>query len=273
MKKNNEQNGAALKAASFEYSKLFSELEITHFFSTRAGGVSDGLYSELNLGEYCGDKLENVRVNRELVCSAVGAKRLFVPREIHESEICEIDDTFLSLSETDVRERLLKYDALVTNVKEICIGVTTADCVPLLLFDKANNASAAIHAGWRGVVKEIAAKTINMMANIYGSEPANIFAATGPAISADIFEVGPEVVAEFEKVFSPCDMSLIKCGLENGKATIDLQKALEIQLTNSGISMSHIDINTNCTYTNSRYFSARRDGLTSGRAVSAIMLR
>lgn len=273
MNENDKQYEAALKAASFEYSKLFSELGVTHFFTTRAGGVSDGLYSKLNLGEYCGDKPELVRINRELVCSAVGAKKLFVPREIHESEICEIDSSFLSLSEIDIREKLLKYDALITNVKEICIGVSTADCVPLLLFDKKNNAAAAVHAGWRGVVKEIATKTIRKMSELYGSVPANIYAATGPAIGADVFEVGDEVIAEFEKVFSSCEMNLIKSGFRNNKVTLNLQKALEIQLTNSKIPLSHIETNKNCTYSSTRYFSARRDGLKSGRAVSAIMLR
>lgn len=272
MKKNKNQNVAALKAASFEYSKLFSELGVTHFFSTRAGGVSDGLYSELNIGEYCGDNPDCVRVNRELVCSAVGAKRLFVPREIHESEICEIDDTFLSLSEIDIRERLLKYDALITNVKGICIGVTTADCVPLLLFDKENNAAAAVHAGWRGVVKEIATKTIRKMSERYGSVPSNIYAVTGPAIGADVFEVGDEVIAEFEKAFSVHEMEQIKYGYRNDKVTLNLQKSLEIQLVNCNIPPCNIETNINCTYSSTRYFSARRDGLKSGRAVSAIML-
>ncbi len=107
---------------------------VTAFSTTRHGGYSEGNYSAFNINHYCGDSEEAISKNRELLCRLLGIDdcHLMMPHQVHQTEMVVIDQDFLGLSFEEQKERLEGVDALMTDVKGICIGVSTADCIPVL---------------------------------------------------------------------------------------------------------------------------------------------
>lgn len=249
--------------------------KLLHFTTTIQGGISEGQYNSLNLSQYAGDRPQHVHQNRMRLANIteVGINNIYVPRQIHEDKICSIDADFLELSDDEKILRLDGVDALMTNQENICIGITTADCVPVLIYDPANKALAAIHAGWKSTVKHIVAKTVQLMTETYRSDPMRLLAAIGPSISARWFEVGDEVGQAFDD--NGFDLTSISLrNPQNGKLHIDLQEANKVQLIESGIQGLHIDLAKICTYSNPNlYFSARRQGIESGRMLSGGVIR
>jgi polyphenol oxidase len=148
-------------------------------------------------------------------------------------------------------------DALVTTSPELWVSVRTADCLPILLADHGAKVVAAVHAGWRGTVEEIAAKAVYEMVQL-GAELSSIQAAIGPGIGYCCFEVGPEVSPRF--------------GTE-GTTCVDLAEANERQLLDAGLDLDNIWVSKLCTKCNEDQFhSFRRDGEKAGRMVSAIRI-
>jgi YfiH family protein len=259
----------------FEYSSLLSrEKSLTHFFTTRAGGNGQGTYATLNLGMFCNDDPETVIDNRKILCHTIGIneEKLIVPEEVHSADVKEITESFFYLSPNEKGIYLSACDGLLTNLSGCCLAVTTADCVPVLLYDKKNGSIAAIHAGWKGIVKKIIPAAIEKMSVLYGTKPHDIIAATGPCISAQMYEVSEEMIGNFESVFSPEIVSQLTES-RDGKFYIDLRKAVFVQCLACQIPESHIGIHPHCTYQMPElYFSARRDSFNSGRMLSGIML-
>lgn len=176
------------------------------------------------------------------------------------------------------REELEGIDAMVTDVPGVAIGVRTADCIPVLLYDPVHRAVAAVHAGWRGTVADISAAAIRVMAQRYGTLPSDLVAQIGPGIGPDSFQVGEEVVAAFEKAGFP--MSLIHTcrgprieGTMEGGHHLDLWAANRWLLERAGVPSSSIQVAGICTYaSNDRFFSARREGIRCPRIISSIRL-
>lgn len=168
---------------------------IRHGFSTRFGGVSKGIFESMNLGRYLGDDIDDVDENYKRIASSIGLdyRRISCPNQIHESNI-------LVATETDAGDGItrdlthLGIDAQVTNVKNLPLIVYTADCVPILLVDPVSKVIGSVHAGWRGTVAGIAAKTVEKMVEVYGCLPENIHAAIGPSIGPDNYEVDEGVI-------------------------------------------------------------------------------
>ena len=158
--------------------------DVTAFSTTRHGGYSTGDYAEFNINPYCGDSEACIRKNREALCSLLGISddRLLMPHQVHLTKTTRIDEELLSLSEEKRREALEGYDALMTDLRGVCIGVSTADCIPILLYDEAHHAICAIHAGWRGTVARIAEKAIAEMKAAYDTRPEHLKAHIGPGI-------------------------------------------------------------------------------------------
>ncbi len=153
---------------------LFPSERIFHFSTTiQGGGVSKGSYATFNLGFYSGDNPENVHENRYRLESAADVEHgnLFIPYQTHSDKICIIDEAFLSLKDNDRYLKLNEVDAVITDRKGVCIGVTTADCVPVLVYDPVKNILAAAHAGWKGTVTKIVYKTILAMMAHFGCDP------------------------------------------------------------------------------------------------------
>lgn len=242
------------------------------FSTTRQGGVGQGAYAEFNVNDYCGDDPAAIAVNRQALCSLldIWADRLVFPHQTHGVEIRQIDEGFFGLSASGRKDFLEGVDALVTNLKGVCIGVSTADCIPVLLYDPVRGVSAAIHAGWRGTVARIVQRTVRYMTDIFHSHPQDLLAVVGPGISQRRFEVGDEVYAQFaEAGFEMDDIAR-----RYNKWHIDLPLCNHSQLLESGLTDSHIHDCAICTYDHvDRFFSARRLGIRSGRILTAIIMR
>lgn len=257
---------------------------VVAFSTTRQGGVSLGAYSSFNINEYCGDTAEHIAENRRLLAQRLGIApdHIILPHQVHGAEVRQIGADFLQLPENERRMIVEGVDALVTNQRGICIGVSTADCIPVLLYDEAHHAVAAIHAGWRGTVQRIVQTTIDMMHLYYHIQPSELRAIIGPGISRDSFEVGDEVYEEFLQ--EGFDMAVVACQRPNMKKEgsvdqplkwhIDLPQCNALLLCQSGVPADRIQSSGICTYQHSdQFFSARQLGIQSGRIFTGIMLR
>lgn len=244
---------------------------VTAFSTTRQGGYSEGRYGEFNINRYCGDSEEAIRQNRSWLCQYLGIsdERLIMPHQVHLTEMAVIDEAFLQLSDEERLARLEGVDALMTDVAGVCIGVSTADCIPVLLFDPVHRAVCAIHAGWRGTVQRIVEKAVAKMTAVYGTHPADLVAQIGPGIHLDSFEVGDEVYDAFAR--EGFRMELISKKYE--KWHIDLPECNRQQLLSVGIPASQIAVSPVCTFQQSdRFFSARRLTVNSGRIFTGIVI-
>lgn len=256
---------------SFNLLNQFSDL--THFCTTRIGGFSQGNYASFNLSPYSGDNPEHFIANKLQLCKEIDVKaqNLIIPYQNHGTEILEIDDVFLQSDELLQQKMLYGVDALFTKKKNICIGVTTADCVPLIFYDIEKEIIAVAHAGWRGTCNRIAEKLISSLVEQYQSNPESIFVVIGPSISAEVYEVGEDLISKFEENKFPT--SLIFKHI-NRKTYLDLWQANQYLLEQSGTPASQIEIAGLCTYTqHERFFSARRLGIKSGRMLTGIMMK
>ena len=261
--------------------------DVKAFSTTRHGGVSEGNYASLNINEYCGDSKANTDANRLLLANELGidANHIIMPHQTHGVESRIIGEEFANLPD-GVKKMLLEgVDAVMTNIPGMCIGVSTADCIPVLLYDEEHHAAAAIHAGWRGTQARIVHKAVQEMRMAYQTDPTKLKAVIGPGISLDNFEVGDEVYAAFEQ--AAFDISAIAeerikrnpnadapVKAFERKWHINLPLANIQMLTHNGVDEAHI-INTGiCTFDNAdNYFSARRLGIESGRIYTGIIIR
>lgn len=128
------------------------------FSTTRSGGCGKGAYGEFNANMFCGDDKKNVEANREYLCAelGIGTESLIIPHQVHGTVCADIDDGFMRLGDDERAERLEGVDAMLTCEKGVCIGVSTADCIPILLYDRKKGVAGAVHAGWRGTARRIA---------------------------------------------------------------------------------------------------------------------
>ena len=197
-----------------------------------------------------------------------------MPHQVHLTKTARIDETLLSLEEEQRREALEGYDALMTDLRGVCIGVSTADCIPILLYDSEHQAICAIHAGWRGTVARIAEKAIAAMKAAYGTRPEHIKAQIGPGIHLDSFEVGDEVYEAFAQAGFDMEHISKKFPLSPSKWHIDLPECNRRQLIASGLEAQYVNVSSVCTFQQADdYFSARRLGLNSGRIFTGIMIK
>lgn len=249
------------------------EYSFVRFTTTRHGGVSTGEYASFNLGEYCGDDPADVRCNRVILCNEldVSPDLLLVPRQVHEDKIVHVNAVFLSESKAVQMERMQGVDALVSSLDDVCLGVTTADCVPVVLYCPNPSVIASIHAGWRGTAKRIVNKVISEMQSVYVCNPEDIRAVIFPCISSRVYEVGEDVVQAMAE--TGVDMQgALRPSSRSGYFYLDLVAVNRQLLLASGVKEEHIEIKWDCTYTREDdLFSARRQGLKSGRALSGIV--
>jgi YfiH family protein len=246
--------------------------DVVAFSSTRQGGYSDGNYGQFNINRYCGDSVEAIAKNRQALCQLlhVDDSHLLMPHQVHQTEIATIDDEFLRLDSEQQHKRLEGVDAIMTDILGVCIGVSTADCIPVLLYDPKKHAACAIHAGWRGTQQRIVEKAVKAMTETYGSNVCDLRAQIGPGIGLDSFEVGDEVYDAFAQ--AAFDMAAISERRE--KWHINLPLCNKMQLMTMGIKPENISVSDICTYkSHDTFFSARRLGINSGRIFTAIMLK
>ena len=272
--------GGALKLEKTEGFAKFDNDSVIAFSTTRHGGMSQGRYCELNINPYCGDDSKAIDSNRAAICEKLGIDDscLVLPHQVHDTKCLNVDATLLHSTPNERQQLLDGYDALMTNLKGACIGVSTADCIPVLVYDTRRHVAAAIHAGWRGTVARIVEKTLHAMKASYGTEASEVVAIIGPGISLRNFEVGQEVYDAFAN--ADFDMAMIarrypcKTDPRKEKWHIDLPLCNKSQLMRTGIKEQNILCSGICTYDNADdFFSARRLGINSGRIYTGIMIK
>jgi hypothetical protein len=220
--------------------------------STRHGGKSTQAYQTLNLGLHTDDHPDMVQQNLSLFCRDLGIPPEALARsyQVHGDVIWETTEPGYTSG----------YDSIIAHVPGIFAGVGIADCCPILLADPIRKTTAAIHAGWKGTVAQIVAKTTSVMIS-KGSIPADILAYIGPCISLAHFEVGDEVAEQFELKEK-----------RGARWHVDLKASNEAQLRNAGISQ--IEISEYCTIENNDlFFSHRKEKGVTGRMLAIIGFR
>ncbi|WP_297085825.1 peptidoglycan editing factor PgeF [uncultured Draconibacterium sp.] len=191
-------------------------------------------------------------------------KQLVFPDQTHSSCVAEIN--------TAPSTKIAETDALVSNKPGLCLCVQTADCVPLLLFDPEAMVIAAVHAGWRGTVGRIVEKALESMVANFGASAKNTIVVIGPSVGPAAYEVGSEVVAAAHINIPQAEKTLHKNG--SGKFHFNLWEANRQLLLKNGVQEHNIEVLKTCSFSESeKYFSARRDGVETGRMVSGIMLK
>ena len=245
---------------------------VSAFQTTRGQANPRNPYSEYNLCDYTGDDALRVLDARLVFCQQMGIDldQLVMPRQTHTTHVAVIDQAYLDADIDQQERRLNEVDALVTALPDICIGVNTADCVPIALADPVAGIIGIAHAGWRGTVGRIAEHTVQAMCRL-GAKPQDIHATMGASICADCFEVGDEGPEAFAQAEFDMD-DIMQRNAATGKAHIDLSRANRQVLMAAGIPADHITLPTACSRCQSdRYFSARRLGINSGRTFTAIL--
>lgn len=226
--------------------------------STRVGGISEDPYQSLNLGSHTSDEPERLIKNKELFCSQLGfnLSQYAKSRQVH-------GDAVLEVLEAGSYEG---YDALVTRQRRILLTVSTADCVPMLVYDPVKEVIAAVHAGWKGTLLNIAGKTIRKMEENYGCRAEDMQVYIGACIDRCHFEVGPEVWQQFEAPY-------IKLKEDSEKGYIDLKQVNFDLLTRMGVKPQGIEVSPHCTFDREDlFYSHRRDRGITGRMWSVIGL-
>ena len=231
-----------------------------------------------------GSVLQSVLLNGqtgiEHFCSMRDCKHpgqgVWMPQQVHGTTIVVVD-AHTPMDKELVRQTV-EADAVITREKGMWIGVQTADCVPVLLYDPVQGVAAAVHAGWRGTVKHIVGLTLQKMRDEMGCLMQDVYAMVGPSISPEAYEVGEEVADAF-RTAGRGDCVLRSLWGPNGKQLlakphIDLWQCNVRDLMEMGVDLQHIDCTPWCTFEHYReIFSARREGIGTGRIVSAICLK
>jgi polyphenol oxidase len=245
----------------WQFDNLSNESSIKHFVTDRTSYQNE---KEFTLSYSSSPNREEIKNNRDQLATALGipADRLYFPHQVHTTKIVNVT------SKTS-REELMDTDALITNQKGVGIAVMSADCVPILLYDKKNKAIAAVHSGWRGTVAHILEKTLHEMQTVFGTKGEDLIAGIGPSVSQDSYEVGEEVVNEVQKAFGNDSQLMIP--QPQNKAKLDLWQANKLQLLNFGVPSLQIEISNLCTVKNNNNFFSARKG-DSGRFAAGIVL-
>jgi len=238
-------------------------------FCGRRGGVSRGSFAALNLSSRVGDDPAAVRENWSRVGAAAEEGMQFVRmHQVHGDVIAHVDDAAATIGDAD---------AMATGVSMAALCVLTADCVPLLMVAPQHHVVAAVHAGWRGTLAGIAARTLQHLQQTFGIPPAAVQVALGPAIGGCCYEVDASVAQALERRWGAMSVAVRHAGAAGvppGKATVDLRQVNRTQLTTAGVPPDAvIDVGPCTRCAADEYFSHReatRHGATTGRQVSFI---
>jgi purine-nucleoside/S-methyl-5'-thioadenosine phosphorylase / adenosine deaminase len=241
---------------------------IRHAFFTREGGVSDGLYASLNGGTGSRDAADSVAENRARMAAVLGVepRRFLTAYQIHSPTVVVAEAPWTN----DARPRA---DAIVTRLRSLAVGVTTADCGPILFADPRMQVIGAAHAGWRGALGGVIEATVDAMERL-GAKRGDIRAAIGPLIRQPSYEVGPDLIARFAAE-DHASSRFFSATPREGHAQFDLGSYVAARLERAGVG--HIEDLGLCTYADpGRFFSYRRTTHRGeadyGRHVNAIAL-
>ena len=247
--------------------KLIKFKSIKHGFFNRNGGKSSGIYKSLNCGFGSSDKKKNIQKNIKIICKKIGCsqKKLVLLHQIHSNK-------FFFIKNNHNFKKKIKSDASITKTKSVALGILTADCVPILIYDKKLKIISAIHAGWKGAYKGIVAKVINFFLK-KGSSLKNLYAVVGPSITGKNYEVKKKFKQRFVKKDKK---SIIFFKTKKNKTYFCLNKYVYNQLSQLGLKNIEL-INKDTYEKKNNLFSARRSAHNNevdyGRNISIIMIK
>lgn len=248
--------------------------DVTFAVTTRAGGTSTPPFDSLNLGTHVDDDARAVAANRERLSALTGleAGALCLAGQVHGSNVAVVERP---------GERHADTDALVTARADVPLVILVADCVVIALCDPVRAVVGVAHAGWRGTLADIAAKTVGVMGGRFGTSPSDLLAAVSPSIGPCCYQVGPEVGDAFvaahpdlaPEILSPPDFGSAGSfqGVNQDRSMLDLWTANRLMLERAGVPAAQIDVSGECTSCNTdRFFSHRAGKGRTGRFAGII---
>jgi len=259
----------------FQFPALTETGIVAHAFSTRMGGVSEGIYATMNLSFTRGDNPDHVLENYRRMAAAmeVDHTRMVLSHQTHTTNVRTVTEE--DAGKGVVRERdYREVDGLITNVPGITLVTFYADCVPLYLVDPVNRAIGLSHSGWRGTVNRMGQVTVQAMGRAYGTRPENLIVCIGPSICQDCYEVREEVAECFRKAFRKEFWEELLFDKGNGKYQLDLWKANRLVFEEAGVLLDRIHTTDICTHCNPDYlFSHRTTGDERGNLGAFLSLK
>ena len=240
--------------------------EVTHAVFTRQGGVSPEPWASLNVGGTVGDEVMRVRENRYRSFAALGRRTdsLYDVWQVHSANaVC-------AEAPRDLKTELIQADILFTDKPDVTLYMRFADCVPILFYDSKQGVVGLAHAGWLGTVRGVSTAAVKSMREHYGSKPENIYAAIGPSIGVDHYEIGHDVITKVHESFNSDADQLLQS--RNGKTYFNLWQANALQLQKSGVEK--IEVAGLCTACHlDDWFSHRAEKGKTGRFGALIALK
>ena len=240
------------------YNSLKEIKFINHAFSTRLGGVSEGIFDSMNMAFNRGDNPDSVTENYRRLCQSAGFDfdTLVASAQDHHTFVRKVSSENVGTGITKPRD-MESVDALITNEKGVTLVTYYADCTPLFFVDTNRKAIALAHAGWRGTVGRIGEEVIKKMSSEFGTNPADLVCAVGPAISKCCYEVDKACADEFYNL-KDLDNSQFIFPKENNKYMIDLLEANRQILIKAGVNSKNITLSDLCTRCNSELLWSHR---------------
>ena len=249
----------------FKSKKLKKYKNVRHGFFNQQGGISKGIFKSLNCGLGSEDKIQNVKKNIEIVCKKIGCNKnkLVLLNQFHSNIVHKI---------SKIPKKNLKGDSLITNKKNIALGILTADCAPVLIYDPVNSLISAIHVGWKGAYKKIIFTTLKKLSS-NGSNFKDLIAVIGPCIGKANYEVKNDFFKKFIKQEKRNKKFFY---VKNNKIYFSLNAYIKNHFLKLGVK--NIEIMKKDTYLSSNnFFSARRSIKNKlndyGRNISVIMIK
>ena len=247
---------------------------ITHAFTTRMGGVSTGDCTSMNLSFTRGDDEAAVRENYRRIAAALGtdAKQFVCSDQTHTTNVRRVTKADAGKGVV-IPKDYTDVDGLITNEPGIVLSTFYADCVPLYFVDPVHRAIGLSHSGWRGTVNKMGQATIEAMKREFGSRAADLYCAIGPSICQDCYEISRDVAEEFMKAF-PEHVNDILLQKSEEKFQLDLWKANEIVMLESGVLPEHLAVTNICTCCNpTELFSHRASKGKRGNLAAFLMIK
>ena len=230
---------------------------LTCVLSTASGGTGSSQNGKFNLGFSSSDSEESVRANRKLFLRSAGGaeEKIAIGNQVHSTNV-RIVSAAGSYDRTD---------GLITSSTDLSLIVSSADCLPLFLFDTVNGVIGVVHSGWKGTRDGIASKAVILLKEEFKTEESNLICGIGPSIEAACYEVGEEVALQFDEEFLTQS--------SNGSYYLDLKKAVVSQLVEVGVPQENIEVSPICNKCDAdNFFSYRREGRSTGRMWGLIRL-
>lgn len=241
---------------------LLEQLDfVEHCFTTREGGVSQGIFESLNVSFTRGDDEAAVIENYNRLADALGVKteQFVCSQQTHTTNVRRVGKSDCGIGVT----KPLTYedvDGLITDEPGVVLSTFYADCVPLYFVDPVHKAIGLSHSGWRGTVGRMGQKTLEAMKKVFGTEPKDVYVAVGPSICQECYEISRDVAEEFRKEFQGHEQEILWQKSEE-KFHLDLWRCNEIVMTEAGILPEHLAVTNLCTCCNSKLLFSHRASL------------